>query len=133
MPSYSRVANGNIKPYRFVKQDTTAVGRVLQCTGNTDSIFGVSQEGTHLLPGDLGIDDGFAAVAGENLNVYGPPAKDIILCIGGTVTQGDRLTSEADGRGVSTTTTGQEWGAVALMSGVSGDLIRAQLVKSSVI
>lgn len=127
MPSYTRVANGNISPCRFVTQDTSNVGKVTQATAG-QQVYGISQEGTRRVPGDIGLDDGFCAIAGENLNIYGPPAKDVLLKLGGTVTIGDRLKSDGSGQGVSTTTPADEVGAIALQSGVSGDLVRVQCV-----
>lgn len=45
------------------------------------------------------------------------------LKIGGTVTRGDYLKSDSSGFGITVTTNLDEYGAVALESGVSGDTI----------
>lgn len=127
MPSYSRIAAESILPSRFVKQSTTAVGRVMQATAG-DRIYGVSQPGTRRASGDIAMDDGYAALVDENLMVYGPPDKDVYLEIGGQVRINDRLESDALGRGVSTTTSGDPVGAVAMQSGALNDIIRVQLV-----
>ncbi len=126
MPSYTKVANGNVAPSRFVKLDTTTEGRVLQATAG-DKIYGISQQGTRNTPYGA-LDDGFAAIAGENLNIYGPPEKDVLLELGGTVTRGDSLKSDANGKGVTTTSTGDWIGAIALDSGATGDLIPIQTI-----
>jgi len=128
--SFTRVANGNIAPSRFVKIDTTAEGKVLQA-GAGDKTYGVSEPGVRNVPYGA-LDDGFAAIAGENLRIFGPgPDKDIPLELGGTVTQGDRLKSDANGKGVVTVTNLDEWGAVAMKSGVSGEIIPVQPVYPS--
>ena len=56
--------------------------------------------------------DNGAALIGEDLDIYGPPDKDILLIIGGTVTTGDSLKSDANGQGVTTTSTGDWVGAL---------------------
>ena len=128
MSSGTKVANGNIAPSRFVKQDTTAgvKDRVLQA-GAGDIIYGVSGKGVRNAPWSA-LDDGYIAIAGENVMCYVFPEKDCVLELGGTVTQGDRLKSDSSGKGVVTTTTGQEVGARAEQSGASGDLIRVTLI-----
>jgi len=120
--SGTKVANGNIAPSRIVKLDTTADGRVLQAAAATDKPYGISQPGTRNTPYGT-LDDGNAAVAGENLMVYVSNAKDVLLEAGGPVTIGDALTSDASGRGVTTVTTGQWVIAEAMRTGVLGDLI----------
>lgn len=135
----SKVANGNINPSRFVKLDTTVAGGgyVIIAAANSDNLYGISQPGTHAPPGNLlpstTLDDGYAAVQNENIRVFvaGEGGSDGTLCwlqAGGTVTTGDELTSDSSGRGVTTTTTGQIIGARAMQSGVSGDLIKVQVL-----
>jgi len=55
----------------------------------------------------------------------GVPAR---LVIGGTVTRGDKLKSDGSARGIATTTAGDIYGAKALQSGVSGDIINVEPV-----
>ena len=99
----SKVAAGNIAPCRFVTPSTSAIGKVSQST-TSDVPCGISQKGTRNVPGSsLGLDDGYAAIAGENVGVHGTPDKDILLRLGGTVTRGASLKSDASGFGVSTT------------------------------
>lgn len=126
MPCFSRVANGNITPSSFVKLDTTTEGRVLQC-GAGNKIYGIAQPGTRMTP-LAGLDDGNAAIAGENLMIYGPPEKDVMLTLGGTVTRGDSLKSDGSGFGITTTSTGDWIGAIALDSGVANDIIPVQVI-----
>ncbi len=124
-PSFTKVASGNITPSSFVKLTTTAVGKVT-LAGAGEKIFGISQEGSRRTPYG-GLDDGYAAIAGENVRIYGPGDGLCMLQLGGTVTIGDRLKSDASGFGVVTTTNLDEWGAIAHASGVSGELIPVQV------
>jgi hypothetical protein len=126
MPSYSRKASASITPYSFVKQDVANLGQVLLC-GAGDEIFGISQPGTRRVPYD-GLDDGNAAIVGENVNIFGPPEKGVLLKIGGTVAIGDRLKSDAAGHGITTVTANDEVGAIAERAGVANDLIPVQTI-----
>lgn len=124
MPSYTRIAGGNVAPCRFVTLGTN--GRVTQSTAG-QQVFGVSGQGTRFPPyGSL--DDGYHAIAGEDCEVHGPPEKDVLLDIGGTVTVGAFLKSDANGKGVASTTDREDVGAVALQAGSDGDQIRVQLI-----
>jgi len=93
------VANGNISPSRLVKIDPTAPGKVLQCSAASDVAVGVCQAGTHNASVAT-FDDGYAAVAGLNVNVF--TVGDLCqVQSGGTITAGDRLTSDSSGRAVT--------------------------------
>jgi hypothetical protein len=128
VPHYTRVATGNITPYSFVALDTANQFSVLLCGAN-GIIFGVSEPGTHVIGFPFGTyDDGFAAIAGQDLCIMGFPEIDVMLQINGTVTRGDRLKSDATGFGITTTSTGNWVGAVAEDSGVAGQLIPVQLI-----
>lgn len=125
MAVFSFKAGGNISPARFVKPDTTTDEQVLQC-GAGDRIIGVSQAGTHRTPYST-LDDGYAAVATEEIEVFGI-GEQPWLELGGTVAVGDRLKADANGKGVATTTDLDEWGAIALQAGIVGQLARVQVV-----
>ena len=125
MPSFTKVAGGNLKPSRFTHLSTTN-GQVTQATAG-QQIYGISGPEVRRPP-LTGLDDGYHAIANERALIYGPPEKDVRLCLGGTVTAGDRLKSDNDGCGVTTTTNLDEIGAVAMESGVSGDYIRVQCI-----
>jgi len=120
----SMTANGNIAPSRFVISDTSADGKVTQA-GAGGRVIGVSQQGTRRTPYSS-LDDGYAAIAGEDLMVYTQGAE-CWLELGGTVANGDRLKSDANGKGVATTTDRDEWGAVAMQAGASGKLIKVRV------
>lgn len=114
------LASGNISPARFVKQDTTADGKALQC-GAGDRISGVSQQGTRRL--DLGgLNDGYCAVAGTQFEAA-QMGERVPLQLGGTVTVGDRLKSDSTGRGVVTTTDQDEYGAIAEQAGTVDQIV----------
>jgi hypothetical protein len=124
MARFSMKSNGSIAPCRFVKQDTSYDNRVAQA-GAGEKVFGVSQQGTRRTPYGA-LDDGYAAIAGEDISVYG--AHEVcMLELGGTVTRGDRLKADSDGKGVATSTDHDEYGAVARVSGVSGQLIPVEV------
>lgn len=125
MPSYTKVANGNISPSRFVILGSG--DKVTQASAATTRLYGISGMGTRNTPLSP-LDDGYHAIADENCMIYGPPEKDVILELGGTVTAGASLTSDASGKGVATTAGTDFVGAVAMEAGVSGDLIRVQVV-----
>jgi hypothetical protein len=124
MHKLSFIANGNIRPSRFVKLDTTADGKVLECDAG-EGVIGVSHESTRRTPYSS-LDDGYAAIAGEQIEVYAH-TSECLLELGGTVTRGDRLKADADGKGVSSSTDLDNWGAIALQSGVSGNLVKVKV------
>lgn len=122
----SYVANGNIKPCRAVRLDTSAEGKVITGSATNQKIIGVSQEGSRRAPGSDS-DDGYCAKAGENVKVYGPGSR-CLLALGGTVTIDDRLECDSDGAGVTTTTDNEAIFARALQSGVSGQQIMVEVI-----
>lgn len=126
MPSYTKRAGGSIKPMRFVALDTSNPGRVTQA-GAGAQIYGVSGVGKRYAP-YASLDDGYHAVAGENAIVHGPPEKDVSLVLGGTVTTGQFIKSDANGEGVASTADQEDVGAIAMADGVAGDAIPVQLI-----
>ena len=124
----SRVAAGNIAPSRFVTPSTSADNKVTQATAG-QAVCGISHVGVRNVPGSsLGLDDGYHAIAGENCGVHEPPESWVLLELGGTVTRGDYLKSDGSGKGVAATTDKDAYGARALRSGVSGELIPVQVI-----
>lgn len=117
------LAGGTIMPFRFVRLSSPFT--VIQATGLTDRIIGISQPGTRQAPGTGG--SGEAALAGEPINVFGD-GEEALLELGGTVAVGDYLRSDASGRGVALTFTSgagtAHFGARALEPGVSGEIRR---------
>ena len=123
------IANGDIRPCRFIKADVTA-GKdhyALECDAN-DRIDGISQEGTNKAQ-TPDITATLAAAAAEQFRAFGP-GDQCLLELGGTVVQGDRLKSDADGKGVAIATSGttiQQIGARALSAGASGEKIPVEV------
>lgn len=134
MASPHLIAAGNIYPSRFVKIDTTAGAshKGLQADANAKTI-GISHPGTYLAPLSDYAPAGYHAIAGLPIGLFG----DTDVCLleaGDTIVQGDRLKSDANGKGVPIATSGttiQQVGAVALESGAAGELIRVQVVRYS--
>lgn len=136
------MANGNIYPCRFVSLDTAgspdstthiASGnfKVIEDIIVAQFIVGVSQEATDWPPlTDSHITNaGYAAIAGENLKVYGVGERCLVE-LAGTTVAGDLLKANAttDGKatpvvGVGTLSTPQYYGGIALADGVSGEKI----------
>lgn len=128
---HSLVANGNIAPCRFVKLDTSNEGRATAC-GAGEKPFGISQKATHNMSlsggGTVDQDDGYAAVAGEMFFAYGQGHMGVFLELGGTVTVGDLLKASTNGVGIAVTANNDIYGARALASGTSGQLIPVEVV-----
>ena len=122
-PSIQLTAGGNIRPFRIVKISTAADSTVLESASATSTNIGVAQEGTRRAPG-TGDDDGFAAIAGENIEVLGPGSGTARVQLTGTSTRGDAITSDANGLGTTTTTEGDCIIGWALQSGVAADVVR---------
>lgn len=117
----SKKANGNITMSRFVKIDTSGDNLVAQA-GAGDKVCGISQAGSRRTPYSS-LDDGYAAIAGEDLQVFGDN-EECWLEAGATIAAGDRLKSDASGKGTPVASNNDEYGAIAINAGTSGLLIR---------
>jgi len=111
----NRVADGTIYQNRFVKEGTTGDGYALQAAASSDLIIGVSALPTNTTTPNY-------ALVGVRLDIQHVGIADLL--IGGAVTRGQLLTSDADGKGVAVSAAGQRVGAMALQSGVTGDIIK---------
>ena len=117
------IAGNTIKPATAVIMSTVADNTVLASVSTTAScIVGICQQGTQLDP-TTGVDNGNAALSGQNILVYGTgcvaPAE-----LSGTSTSGDTMTYGSS-TGIATTTTDTAFiVGVALESGGAGDIIR---------
>ncbi|WP_088253467.1 hypothetical protein [Fimbriiglobus ruber] len=130
--SYTGVANGNIQPCRFVVADGTgtapyAANLVVQATGATVGLFGISQKSTRYVPW-APLDDGYAAVAGEMLQIHGLGDDEALLAISATVVNGQELTSDSGGMGTPAAS-GNYVGAIAKQEGNAGDQIRVRPIR----
>lgn len=116
--SRSGRASGDIRPSRFVKNGADA-GLFLECDAG-DRPIGISFKDTRR--SDYVDDDGKLAESGEPFSFY----TETELCwleIVATVANGDRLKSDADGKGTPVTADADFYGAVAQADGVAGELI----------
>lgn len=126
--SYSGVAGGNIAPAVFVKMTESSGEPVLTTAGANDLVWGISPKSSRRMALS-GWDDGYAAVAGMTMAAYGPGDDEAQLTLGGSVTSGQPLKSDASGFGVAATTDKDRVGAIALEAGASGDLIKVKPVR----
>lgn len=126
--SMVNVASATILVSRFVK--SSGVGTVAQQGTAGDPCVGISQDGGRYatIPSNTA-DPVEAAQSGEPLDVIAPgEMRDATLLLGtGGATAGDRLMSDANGKGVAVTT-GKFAGAIALETGVAGEVIRVRPV-----
>lgn len=132
MPAPNLVAAGNIYPSRFVKSYASGDNAVVQAGAN-EAICGISNEAGRSAPIPE-VSTNYAAISGDALQVYGL-GDTCLLELGDTVTRGNLLKGDADGKGVpiaSSGTTLQQYGARALKSGVVGEKVLVQIVQGSV-
>lgn len=105
MPLYNPafIAGGDIKPARFVR--ITGEFTISQCSASTQSIIGVSQEGTFSPPNLAtllgGTESGLAASEGQSLKVFGLGDVCMIFAGSGGVTAGTKVKSDADGKAIN--------------------------------
>ena len=136
------VGSGSVLPSTFVTplataadsaNDSVAGYACKQAVLTSQPICGISQEGTRYAPTDetiaapAGKYTGVAGYTGDPIKIYG--LGDIcLLSLGTTVTPGQLLMSDGStGAAVPATGSGY-YGAQAQEGGVSGDLIRVQVV-----
>ena len=115
----SYAAGAAISPCHFVKFGTSDY-TVVTTAAVSDAIIGIS---VPLV----------SAALGDPVDIIQQDIADLTL--GGTVTRGDLLTSDANGCGVTAAPAAgvnNRTGAIALISGVSGDVIPVQLAQGSV-
>lgn len=122
------IANGNISVSTFVKIDATqAMPSVIQAGANTDILIGIAKESTDSTPiPQQGTQ--YAAQAGENCHVYQVSEACLLLLGAGGCTNGDFMTSDANGLGITTAPgAGKRVGAIAMMTGLAGSLARVRV------
>lgn len=118
------LADSTILTCRFVTMSGTDE-RVDEANAN-EMCLGISQEGSRTAPLSDLVATNQAAQQGETLRLFGP-GDVCLLTLGDTVTRGLRLKADNAGRGVPVTligTTIQEYGAIALQSGVVNEKIK---------
>ena len=112
----TKIIGAAIRQYRFVKISTAADNTILECDAE-EVDCGVSLE---------------AGTAAADIIKY---QKDGIakVQLGGTVTRGAWVNSDADGKAVTESTTNTWASGKALRSGVSGDIVEVDLDKAGYI
>lgn len=124
-PGGSFVAAGNIIPSRFVKLVSGQTGFVAQA-GSGDAPFGVSVQGTRN-PSYSGLQDGFAAVTGENIRVY-LANEECMIEVDAAYNPGTLLKPSTSGIATQATADGDIYGAILLDAATAAN----QLVKCRV-
>jgi hypothetical protein len=124
------MANGDIRPSRFVQVDSSADHKGIEATANVP-VIGIAMESSNYPPlSDLSITV-LAASAGQYFRMYGA-GEQCLVEAGAAITRNDKLKATANGRAEpidSTTTTLQHWGAIALSSAAAaGELIPVQVM-----
>lgn len=116
------IASGNIRPARFVK---VSGNLTVAEAGAGERACGISQVGTNTaqIPG---VTSQYAAESGQPLQIHGL-GSICLLRIGGTVTANDLLKADANGAGVTASST-DEAHALALQGGSSGEDILVQII-----
>lgn len=123
MPLQSGIAGGTIFPCRFVKLDSTAEGAVVQC-GAGDAPIGVSQQGARRSPYIDQTDPARAALVGEPIGYYDLGSSGVGLEVVAAVTPGQRLKSDANGKGTPVSAATDQYGARAVDIAPAGDICK---------
>jgi hypothetical protein len=125
------IAGGDIKPARFVR--ITGEFTISQCSAHTQSIIGVSQEGTFSPPNLAtllgGTESGLAASEGQSLKVFGLGDVCMIFAGSGGVTAGTKVKSDGDGKAVNIGTAAGTYhvGGTALNTVAAGEKVLIQV------
>lgn len=124
-------ASGTIRQCRFVKISGNFTGAEADAN---ERVIGISYQSSRTAPLNDLAPTSDHAISGDQIQMYG--VGDVCLLeYGGTVTAGEYLKSDADGKGVtiaSSGTTPQYVGAIALDGGSSGEKRLVQMVIASV-
>ncbi len=131
MSQGSFVAGESILPSRFVKLSTVsgASGKVLMAGAGSD-VYGVSAQWQRNAPLD-GLQDTYAAIAGENVRVYtaAAPADEPYIVVDAAYPQGTLLKPGTNGIGTIADTDHDIAGAVLVQqSFASGDLVQCRVL-----
>ena len=117
---------GDINGARFVKRSTAADFTVLQADADAKPA-GISQRWAEVAPTPgastlAGTTGGLIQVHQPGMSAD-PHDSTVFLELGGSVTRGDNLMPDANGKGIAATS-GKYVGAITDESGASGELIR---------
>jgi hypothetical protein len=131
--SNSRFCGGNVKPARFVTQDTAVQGRVVQSTDGAgahgDKPFGISDRSTWQPPlgvvgGATALDDGFAGTVNSPPITVWMEGSECLILSGAAFAIDDELKADVDGRGIVGIVAGDFIGAVALEAATAANQLR---------
>jgi|SRR5579864_213436 len=126
--SISMAAGGNITPSSFLVL-VSGSDRVVNVAGAGNKCVGISRE-WHRLPPWEGLDDGYIAILNDSVPHYDYGLdQEALLQLGGTVAVGDYLKSDASGHGVTASSDGDEYGAIAIEAGNVGDIVKVQMTR----
>lgn len=119
-------ASANIRHSRFV---TISGDFTVDETDAGEVAIGITYQDDKWPPLDDLVTTNYHAQTGEHVRMY--TIGDIcLLTLGGTVTAGQALKSDADGQGVAVAGSGnEEVCAIALEGGASGELRQVQIVR----
>ena len=125
--SLSLMARGDIRPARFIKISASQDHACEEADAN-ERIIGIAEEGSRQAP-IPSVTTVLEAASGDVCRAYGQ-GDTCLLELGGTVARNGGIKSDGDGKGVAVAITGttiQNWGAIALESGVSGEKIKVKV------
>lgn len=95
-------AGGNISPKRFCTLVAGVPNQVVQASNKNQILVGISGANTRYTPGSPA-DDGFHAIAGEPVTLYGPFQRCLLkLGVTAVTDMTVLLTTDASGQGVPT-------------------------------
>jgi hypothetical protein len=102
-------AGGNITPKSIVRLSASAGDNVvIQAAAATAPLLGIAGQGTRYAEiTGLALNDGYAAVQGQNVLVFRVGECAPVIAGAGGLNAGDLVTSDANGNGVTATTDGQ--------------------------
>lgn len=128
------IAGGNINTHRFIKRDTSADHQGLQADANA-IVAGICDGSTRLAPLENYVTTNYHAVSGDQIRLHPEGSTDVLLEMAATCTAGERLKSDANGKGTPIATTGttiQHIGAIAEEAcTVAGQLIKVRVFIAS--
>ncbi len=120
---FSPEAGGNISPKRFCTLVAGVPNQVVQASNKNQILVGISADWTRYTPGSPA-DDGYHAISGESVTLYGPFQR-CLLTLGATAVTDVTipLTTDANGKGTPfapAAGTVAYYGALALRLGAAG-------------
>lgn len=122
-------AGGNVLPMSVVKRDTANDFKCTQA-GAGDDPLGIVSDWTRNAPFSP-LDDGYNAIAGENVKVFMPGARGVkakLHADSGSVTPGTKLMPGSGGLLTPVTANNDKFIAIANTAGTGGKIIEVDVV-----